>query len=112
MSLPLNIRPELGSALVVGGGEVATRKVLALCDAGFSVDVVSPEISDEIEARPTVTPHYKPFAPSDLKDHVLVFACTDVRAVNREVGQLARGANIPVDGGMSSNILSEMHGLE
>ena len=35
-------------ALVVGGGAVATRKVMALLDSGATVRVVAPEISDAL----------------------------------------------------------------
>jgi len=37
--------------VVVGGGEVATRKVKRLLDCGAKVSVVSPELTSELAAR-------------------------------------------------------------
>lgn len=99
MGLMVDLLPSAGSALVVGGGAVAVRKVRALVDAGFSLVVIAPVIRDEIRDLPGVSVIERPFASSDLDGDppvALVFACTDDRAVNAEVGRLARQRRIPV----------------
>jgi siroheme synthase-like protein len=82
-------------AVVVGGGEVAARKVFALLDAGAQVHVVAPRISAELEAaadhqRLRVT--VGSYATELLGDAALVFAATDDAAVNAQVAEDARAA--------------------
>ena len=96
MTLPIQVRPELGTALVVGGGAVARRKVFGLLDAGFCVTVVAPRIDGEIERHQGVDLVRMEYSVDLLEGHVLVFACTNQREVNRGVGEHARRAGIPV----------------
>lgn len=95
MSLLVALRPSFGQALVVGGGGVARRKVHGLVEAGFAVTVVAPEIDDAIAAA-GVTVRQRRFAASDLDGAALVFACTNDREVNRDIGERAREAGVPV----------------
>ncbi len=95
----VDLQADAGPALVFGGGAVATRKVKGLAEAEFQVMVISPSVSDEIRIAPQTTVIDRCFSPADLTGeahYALVFACTDDRAVNREIGRLARLANIPV----------------
>ncbi len=99
MGLMIDMQPSAGRALVVGGGKVATRKVMSLAEAEFIVTVVAPEVSAEIRLAPWVTVVERELDPADLKSEhrwALVMACTDSREVNREIGRLARLANLPV----------------
>ena len=86
--------------LVVGGGKVAARKVALLLRAGASVQVVSPQLGDELarlaeEKRIDYAP--RGFAEADVEGKVLVIAATGDEAVNRRVSELARARNIPVN---------------
>ena len=47
--LPIFLKLKNQPCLVVGGGEVATRKVLMLLKAEAKVTVVAPEISAQLE---------------------------------------------------------------
>ncbi len=99
MGLMIDMQPSAGRALVIGGGKVATRKVKSLSEAEFAVTVIAPEVSAEIRLAPWVTVVEREFGPGDLQQEpgwALVMACTDSREVNREVGRLARLANLPV----------------
>jgi len=100
MGFLIDLQPSAGPALVVGGGKVATRKVMALAEAEFEVTVVAPAVSDEIRTAPHVTLVERPFEASDLAlapgGFSIIFACTDDRATNRAVGLLARQAHVPV----------------
>ena len=87
------------SALVVGGGSVATRKVRALHDAGAAVHVVAPAIASALEAlgggRIRLT--YAPFDESHLDGITLVFAATNSATLNEAVARAARARGLPVN---------------
>ncbi len=83
--------------LVVGGGEVAVRKAGVLLDAGASVRVVAPEIDERLAAREGVAAIRATFSAQHLEGATLVIAATDDRDVNRQVSELARSKNIPVN---------------
>ncbi|MDD3884105.1 MAG: siroheme synthase CysG [Gallionella sp.] len=83
--------------LVVGGGEVGTRKAGVLLEAGAQVRVVAPEISEELRAQSGVEIVQTVFAPEHLEDVVLVIAATDNREVNRYVSDLAQARGLPVN---------------
>jgi siroheme synthase-like protein len=105
---PVALHGERISALVVGGGTVATRKALALCEAGARVTVVAPEIGAEIDEarRDGRLDVLRDVYRSDLIDrHTLVIAATDSREVNAQVavdahraGKLANIADAPDEG--------------
>jgi uroporphyrin-III C-methyltransferase/precorrin-2 dehydrogenase/sirohydrochlorin ferrochelatase len=82
--------------LVVGGGEVAERKVRLLLDAGAEVQVVSPELSPWLAAREgeSVTWAATQFDASQLAGAALVVAATNDAAVNALVSEAARAANV------------------
>ena len=92
MSILIELLPCFGRALVVGGGAIAERKIRGLVEGGFSVTVVAPQVAGGIPGLPGVTVHARPFSEADIAGHVLVFACTDDRAVNRQVGEAARAS--------------------
>jgi precorrin-2 dehydrogenase/sirohydrochlorin ferrochelatase len=84
-------------ALVVGGGEVAARKILPLLEARAHVTVVSPEVHDDIRrlaGEGRIVWHARAFAPSDLEGVFLVVGATDDRALNPELYRLCEGKKI------------------
>ncbi len=83
--------------LVVGGGEVGTRKAGVLLEAGALVRVVAPEISDALKSAPGVEPVLARFEAAHLDGVALVIAATDDREVNKQVSQLAQARNLPVN---------------
>ncbi len=83
--------------LVVGGGEVGTRKAGVLLEAGALVRVVAPEISDALKSAPGVEPVLARFEEAHLDGVALVIAATDDREVNKQVSQLAQARNLPVN---------------
>jgi siroheme synthase-like protein len=95
VSLLIALQPAFGPALVAGGGAVARRKVLALVEAGFEVTVVAPDVVTEIETS-GATIHRRSFAAEDLAGAAIVFACTNDRTVNRNIGERCRAAGVPV----------------
>jgi siroheme synthase-like protein len=97
------------TALVVGGGRVATRKALALASAGAAVRVVAPELSPELRAAATRNPRLalaeRAYDAADVDDAVIVVAATGSREVNARVARdatalrrLVNVADAPEDG--------------
>jgi len=86
--------------LVVGGGEVALRKVSLLERAGALVTVVAPEIVAQFMervARGSVKLNLREFAADDLDGARLVIVATSRRAVNRWIANLCDSRGIPVN---------------
>src|SRR5258708_25555180 len=85
---------------VVGGGEVAVRKVEALLEAGALVTVVSPSLSPPVEAivaSGLVTHIARTYERGDIRGCVLVYAATDDPKLQRELAAEARALGIPVN---------------
>ena len=93
-ALPIVLDGASVSALVVGGGRVALRKVTSLLDAGAIVRVVAPAMVPELEtlavANDSLTLTRAPYSSDRLGDALLVVAATDNRAVNARVAADAR----------------------
>ncbi len=86
--------------LVVGGGEVAARKIGMLLQAQAKVTVVAPELCatvQELAAAGRVDFHCTRFIPEFLDEAVLVIAATDDRTVNAEVSATAQRLRVPVN---------------
>ena len=86
--------------LVVGGGEVAARKIQQLLKAGARVLVVSPELCPGIAAlvaEDRVRHLPAEFSEQLLEDCHLVIAATDNADLNQRVSALARRRRIPVN---------------
>ena len=99
--LPLFFDIKQKHCLVVGGGEVAARKVALLLKAQARVTVVSPQLGrelDEMLGKQSFTHVAREFAESDLEPRpLLIFATTDVREVNQQVYELAETRGIAVN---------------
>src|SRR6185436_16724707 len=94
---PIFLRLEGRPCVVIGGGEVAERKVESLRAAGARVMLVSPELTPalralleqgEIEHRP------RPYRPGDLAGAFLAFAATDDAAVNAAIAGEAESGGV------------------
>ncbi|MBO6655861.1 MAG: uroporphyrinogen-III C-methyltransferase, partial [Pseudomonadales bacterium] len=83
---------------VVGGGEIALRKVTLLLKAGARITLVAPEISGAL--KETLRDHEllsATYESSHLDNKVLVVAATENETVNREVSGDATAKNILVN---------------
>ncbi|ALO46206.1 siroheme synthase CysG [Pseudohongiella spirulinae] len=86
--------------LLVGAGEVASRKAALLLRCGACLIVVAPWVSDAVKALIDTHGgeiHERPFEDSDLEGVVLVVAATDDDQVNRRVSELATARQLPVN---------------
>ncbi len=94
---PVMVNMEGRLAVVVGGGEVAARKVVDLLDSGAKVKVVSPEINNDIlnfKASGDLELVEREYEYGDLDGAALVFSATNDRFVNELVFMEAEGRNI------------------
>ncbi len=86
--------------LIVGGGDVALRKISLLERTGASITVVAPQIAPELVAAATAGKlelAIREFVPEDLDGARLVIVATSRRAVNRWIAKLSESRNIPVN---------------
>jgi len=98
--LPVFMNLRGRTSVVIGGGEVALRKIGMLLKAHANVTVVAPELCPELSdwrAQGKVAHVAARFEPSQLDGAQLVIAATDDEEVNRQVSIAAQARNIPVN---------------
>ncbi len=86
--------------LVVGGGEVASRKVNQLRKAGACITVVAPEICEPLQRlveQEAITHLAEKYDSSHLNSKQIVVAATSDNQVNQEISQQAQAKCIPVN---------------
>lgn len=86
--------------LLVGGGEVATRKGRMLAKAGARLRIVAPEISAELRElaiKNNGELHERDYQSDDLQDCVLVIAATDIELLNEQISADAQALHLPVN---------------
>lgn len=94
---PIFLKLENRPVLVVGGGNIACRKVEGLCQAGAAVRVIATRFSTALQAMPGITRELRPWQPGDCKGAVLVIAATDDAAVNKAVRMECEALGLPVN---------------
>ncbi len=93
---PIYLDIQNRNCLVVGGGGVATRKVITLLNCGANVTVVSPDLSEQLrklEGSPSLTMKQRPYQPGDLEGMFLVIGATDDETLNRQISRDAEQRN-------------------
>jgi uroporphyrin-III C-methyltransferase/precorrin-2 dehydrogenase/sirohydrochlorin ferrochelatase len=99
-ALPIFFNIQNRPCVVIGGGDVATRKVSMLLKANAAITLYSPEICHELKAMADdnkivyVNAH---FSPNQLSGACMVIAATDDETVNISVSEAAKAQNIPVN---------------
>lgn len=98
--LPVFLNITGQQCLVVGGGEVAARKIHQLLKAGPELTVIAPEICEEIRSlcnKQKIRHVTANFDDKHLVEQVLVIAATNDNAINRYVSEKAQSRKIPVN---------------
>ena len=83
------------SCLVVGGGQVGTRKVQTLLKCGAMVRVISPEVTPRLAAlaeQGHIELTQRNYQSNDLDRAFLVIGATDNQALNRQIHKDAEAA--------------------
>jgi len=91
---PLVLEGTALSAVIAGGGRVATRKAIALLDAGARVRVIAPAVTPLLEQTLAQNQNLgitrATFAPGHIGDALLVVAATDDAEANALIAAQAR----------------------
>src|SRR3989304_1577120 len=85
---------------VIGGGQVALRKVPPLLEDGARVTVISPELCLELAslaARKKISVVSREYRKGDLKGAFVAIAATDSSIINRQIAAEAREKSVLVN---------------
>ena len=98
--LPIFIDIKKKPCLVVGGGDIAYRKITLLLKANAQITCIDRLACDNVKALASegkITLIEKNFETADVNTQVLIISATDDSQLNAQVSQLAHEANIPVN---------------
>ncbi len=98
--LPIFFDVKQQLCVIIGGGEVAMRKVSLLLRAEARVRVVAPELCQSVQRLADAGKLEwveRGYLSSDLDEAVLVVAATNDLSINREIAAAARALRIPVN---------------
>ena len=93
---PVNLLISGRKCVVIGGGKVAARKVASLLACGGEVEVISPELTAELQdhvRQGRLLWREREYQPGDLLGAFLVIAATDAEEVQAAVFAEATAAN-------------------
>lgn len=97
--------------LVVGGGELAARKVRLLRKAGARVTLVAPRLGPELAglvAAGALAHRARGFVAGDVNGQTLVITATGREEIDARVAEAARAAGVPVNA-VDRRELSDFH---
>lgn len=97
---PIALNMKGKKCLLIGGGNVAYRKVMHLLQCGADVKVVAPGVIDGIKRlaqKGRIKLVKRTYKQSDLKGMYLVYAATDDNAVNKKVFHSTRSMHTLVN---------------
>jgi uroporphyrin-III C-methyltransferase/precorrin-2 dehydrogenase/sirohydrochlorin ferrochelatase len=98
--LPIFINIRKKPCVVIGGGDIALRKINLLLKAQAKVDCLSPSFSRDIKNLSKdghITLINKSFDQTDIKDYSIIIAATDDSSVNSSISAIAQVKKIPVN---------------
>ena len=98
--LPIFLNVKQRDCLVVGGGQVAARKVALLEKAGSAITVISPVLCDDLAAMAaanTISHISREFEDADISNQAVIIASTDDRNINERISAIAQERGIPVN---------------
>ena len=98
--LPIFINIRKKPCIVIGGGDIALRKINLLLKAQAKVDCLSPSFSRDIKNLSKdghITLINKSFDQTDIKDYSIIIAATDDSSVNSSISAIAQVKKIPVN---------------
>ena len=94
---PVFIDSEGKEVLVVGGGNIAERRIMSLLNFRFEITVLSPEVTDAIRERADqgdITWFQGKYEKMDMKGYDIVIAATDDHEINHQIAEDASGSGV------------------
>ena len=98
--LPIFLSVKDQFCVVVGGGEIATRKVALLVRAGAQIQIIAPDLCAnlaKLRDEGGIEHAARTYREGDLDECYLAFAATDDPAVNHRVANDGAALNTPVN---------------
>ena len=98
--LPIFINLRQKSCLVVGGGDIALRKIKLLLKAQAIITCISPTFCnalDDLSKEVNLLLIKKKFEPSDISNQSLIISATNDSFINKLVSKFANDFRIPVN---------------
>jgi len=98
--LPIGISLEKRNILLVGGGEVALRKVETLLEYNTDITVIAPEVHDKIRyysEKGILKLEMRTYESPEASDFGIVISASDSSEVNETVYKDCSKAGIPVN---------------
>jgi len=98
--LPINLSMKERPCLVVGGGQIALRKIESLLDYDSRLTVVAPEINKRIEfyaEKGKLTIEKREYKSPEASSYGLVISASDNNDINEQVSKDCRAAGVPVN---------------
>ena len=111
---PVNLNVENKKCYVTGGGKVALRKIFGLLECGAKVEVIAPEVCEEIfqlADEGKIILRREKYSAEKISDAIILIAATDDFELNQKILQDGRRKNIlvnSVDGGGDFNVPSKI----
>lgn len=97
---PVMLNVQGKRCVVVGGGDVALRRVEALLQRDACVEVISPELCpglSQLAAHGSIKAALRAYEPGDLREAFVAVAATDDGATNSQVAEEARERDVLVN---------------
>jgi precorrin-2 dehydrogenase len=100
MFFPIYLNLSGKRVIVIGGGEVAERKITSLSGTGAEITVISPDVTPRLlslSQSNAISWQKRRYIPGDCSGATLVFTATDDPATSRAVWEEATSAGILVN---------------
>ncbi len=98
--LPVNLKMQDKSCLIVGGGKVALRKINTLLDYGCKITVIAPEVEQQIDyfaERKFIKLEKRSYKSPEASKYDVVIAASNDMKLNEQVADDAHTKNVPVN---------------
>ncbi|MDH5300573.1 MAG: siroheme synthase CysG [Gammaproteobacteria bacterium] len=97
---PLFTRLQHRTVLIIGGGDIATRKTQLLLKSGAKLRIIAPHVSTELnilQQQGSIELELRPYVATDLEHCSLIIAATNDRELNQQIALAAQAKNIDVN---------------
>lgn len=97
---PISLSVKDKSCAVIGGGQIALRKVITLLECGAKITIISPELCPELASladEKEIRTILREYCTGDLKGVFVAIAATDNSIINRQIAEDARAKSVLVN---------------